>query len=159
MKLRWLIGNFADPAYRELGHAEQMRLSMEAHATHTPAGRFWKWTLLYQVVPALAAFGLLPWVLDTMGLGGRNVPFMLGLLVIVVPLWCLSAFVYGHLYIAPMRRAMRANGHDVCIGCGYRMAGHDPADNCPECGRNQGGDPLGTPAPAECDPADGQADG
>lgn len=33
-------------------------------------------------------------------------------------------------------RAMRAAGHPICIGCGYRLDRRAPgSDRCPECGR------------------------
>ncbi len=45
---------------------------------------------------------------------------------------------------APHLRAMlRRNGVDCCIGCGFLMARGEPADTCPECGREHADFPIG----------------
>jgi hypothetical protein len=66
----------------------------------------------------------------------------------VAPLACVV--VAGLLFLratrGDVRRALRACGHDVCEGCGYRLGGVPAGHACPECGRGeqtQLGDPPG----------------
>ena len=48
------------------------------------------------------------------------------------------AWVYGHLYVEPMRLTMRAHGYDLCVGCGYDLRGLGPdVGCCPECGHER----------------------
>jgi hypothetical protein len=49
--------------------------------------------------------------------------------------WPWSAFMYRALYVKPIRRAMRENGFDLCIECGYDLRNlAQSSDKCPECG-------------------------
>ena len=135
MNLRWLLGNFADPQYK-LSPAEQRELSRLAHERHVSGVRFALWTLLVVVAPTLILIKFaLPVTLSWLGLSGRNVPYIIGAAVIVLLFWPWSAWAYRRLYVKPMRLAMREQGHDVCVECGYLLTGlDDRAGACPECG-------------------------
>ncbi len=53
----------------------------------------------------------------------------------LVVFWVWSALVYRHVYIKPMRRALGEAGRDLCVECGYDLAGlGGDIEVCPECG-------------------------
>jgi hypothetical protein len=135
VKLQWLLGDFADPQH-ELSPAEQREVSRLAHRKYMPPRHFFVWTLLALLVPVGLAFKVaLPTVLDWLGLGGRTLPFIAGVAVIIALFWVWCAWVYGIIYARPVRQAMRDLGHDVCVGCGYVLSGLKPSTpRCPECG-------------------------
>jgi hypothetical protein len=93
VKLQWLLGNFADPQH-ELSPAEQREVSRLAHRKHMPPRHFFILTLLALLVPVGLAFKVaLPTVLDWLGLGGRTLPFIAGVAVIIALFWVWCAWV------------------------------------------------------------------
>ncbi len=136
MNVRWLLGNFTDPQYN-LSRRDQFRLSKVAHREHLSA-----WALLVRmvviVVPPLAGMGMVGPALEVVGLGGSTPAHTWALGMIALGCWPWSAWMFRSLYAEPVRRAMRAEGYDVCIGCGYGL-GDLPAEVacCPECGRGR----------------------
>jgi hypothetical protein len=146
MRWRWLFGNFAEPQH-DLTPQRQRDLSWRAHEKHMPRGRFLAVTLLGIVLPTIVLYAVaLPAALAALGLSGRRLPYMVGCTAICVIVWPLSALVYGHAYVRAVRRAMRDLGHEVCIGCGYRLDGLPIAvARCPECGRDRAPPPPPPP--------------
>lgn len=139
MRLRWLFGNFAEPD-QPASRRKQREISRAAHEHHMPEGKLFRWTMLAIVLPAVLLLQLaLPATLEHLGLSGRNVPYLAGIGIIILIVWVLSAFVYGHLYRRSVRRAMRDAGMAVCEECGYELD-HLPASStrCPECGHERG---------------------
>ncbi len=135
MNLRWLLGNFADPQYK-LSRREQWEFSRLAHEKYMPGRVFFGWTALALLVPVgLILKFVLPTGLEVLGLSGRNGPYIIGILILLVLFWIWAAWVYRSIYIRPMRNAMRDKEYDVCVGCGYRLTGlGDSPKQCPECG-------------------------
>ena len=76
--------------------------------------------------------------MDRLGYAGRNVPYMIGIGVITLLVWPLSAWVYGVIYVKPVRKAMRERGYDLSINCEY-LLNELPAEieRCPECGQRR----------------------
>jgi len=134
MNLRWLWGNYADPEFK-LTAAEQRQVTRLAHQKHLPRGRLALWTGV-MIGLAWLALGLGHDPLERL-LTSLNVPsawlvsiVMIGAAVSIVAAWC-----YRFLYAGPIRHAMREMGHDICVGCGYRLVGLPPSTmRCPECG-------------------------
>ncbi len=136
MRLRWLIGNFADPQYR-LPRSEQKDVSWLAHERYMPGARLAFWTVLTLVLPTvlLITFAVPP-ILRWLGYAGGSMAHTIAVGVVALLAWPISAVVYGHLYAKPVRRAMRDRGYDICVGCGYLLNELPPdVDRCPECGR------------------------
>lgn len=137
MRWQWLFGNFAEPGHG-LSHRKGHELSDRAHR-EMPKSRFHAWTAVFILLPVFLLMGFaLPAMLDAMGMAGQSRPHLIGIGVIVVLAWPLSAFVYGHLYTKSVRRAMRNAGREVCVECGHSL--HElPAevDRCPECGHER----------------------
>ncbi|MHC4989502.1 MAG: hypothetical protein ACYTGC_00850 [Planctomycetota bacterium] len=137
MNLRWLFGNFADPQYA-LSREEQRELSHLAHKKYMPSRTFFLWTALTLLVPVGVAYKVvLPVALDRLGMSGRNGPYIVGVAIIILLFWVWSAWVYRTIYQRPVRLAMREKGHDVCVGCGYRLQGLSADTECPECGETR----------------------
>ncbi len=134
MKLRWLIGTFTDP-YEGLSLRDRHEISNQATGRMPASSLIW-WTLGALVLPALLVIGAgLPFVMRALGLSGRTGPYLIGLCVILVVFWPWSAWVYGHVYVKPVRRALRERGIDLCISCGYDLRGTgEDVGRCPECG-------------------------
>lgn len=136
MNLRWLLGNFTDPQYK-LPRKEQFRLSWVAHEKYLSEAKFWGWTAII-VAPAIIALGLLGRMLDAMGYGGENMAYLIGLGIMLLIFWPWCAWMYRYTYIKPIRRAMREEGFDLCIECGYELRGlPDDVTKCPECGSDR----------------------
>ena len=104
-----------------------------------PTGRLVCWSLGAIVLPALLLLKFaLPLVLDWLGLTGRNLPYFVGTAFIVLLVWPFSAWVYGHIYVKPVRRAMRDQCIELCVDCGYILDNlPDDVMQCPECGRRR----------------------
>src|SRR5688572_28159847 len=135
MRWGWLFGEFADADF-VLSRAERRAITRLPHERFVPPSALLKFTMWAVLQPALLAFIALPLLLQWLGLGGRNLPFIVSAGVICLLSWPWAAFVYAKLYARPCREAMRAMGRSVCIGCGYCLEGLDPANAtvCPECG-------------------------
>ena len=132
MNLRWLLGNFADPQY-DLDRKEQFRLSNEATEHFFPKRGFAVWTIA-SVAAALAAMKYLP-KLNPIDFGSANLEFVVCTAVVILVFWIWIAWIYNRVYQRSMRQAMRRNGHDVCIECGYLTTGlAKRSTKCPECG-------------------------
>jgi hypothetical protein len=144
MNLRWLWGNYADPEFK-LTAAEQRAVTRLAHEKHLPRRRLALWT---------GAMLVLGWI--AFGLGHGPLKALLAPLGVAqawlasAVIWCalvsiIAAWFYRFLYAGPVRRAMREMGHDICIGCGYRLIGLPPSiDRCPECGEQR--EPMAPPS-------------
>ncbi len=64
--------------------------------------------------------------------------------IVAAPLAAWSILRVTRLVHAPrLRAALRREGIDCCIRCGFLMARGEPADTCPECGREHRDFPLG----------------
>ena len=115
---------------------QQHAVSELAHEKYMPSGTFVWWTILGIVVPSLVLFAVaLPLSLRMLGLTGQTTAMTIGVIVVILLVWVLSAWVYGIMYTKPARRAMRERGMDVCIGCGYLLAElTGKIERCPECG-------------------------
>ena len=62
-------------------------------------------------------------------------PRFASIALICIAVSIVAAWLYRFLYTRPVRLAMRDLGHDVCIGCGYRLQGlNADITRCPECG-------------------------
>ena len=135
MNLRWLIGNFTDPQY-ELSFRDQMRLSLLAHKHHLSATRFWSYSLITIAIPVGIIYKYaIPAILNWLGYKGYTPAYTWAIAILIFLVWLYSAWVYRSLYIKPIRLAMRSEGYDLCINCGYELKGlGEDIDRCPECG-------------------------
>jgi hypothetical protein len=145
MRLRWLIGNFSDHDY-PLTRREQWRVTWRAHHEHLSQRTLWITTaglLIAAVVLFRIAHPPLQVVFSWTGLG-HNGSWVASASVICVVVGLGSGWAYSFIYRRPVWRAMREGGYDVCLGCGYWLAGHGPdATACSECGRAR--DETGSP--------------
>ena len=135
MNFRWLIGNFTDPQY-ELTRREQMRLSIEAHKNHLSAVRFWSYSLITIAIPVGLVYKFaIPAILNWLGYKTHSPAHALAFAIFSVLIWPYSAWIYRNLYSKPIRLAMRSDGYEICINCGYELKGlGEDIDLCPECG-------------------------
>lgn len=132
------MGNFADPQYR-LTRQEQKDISSLAHARYMPGLRLTTWSVLTIVAPILLLMKFaVPPIIGWLGYAGVSSAKTIAVAIIVLISWPLSAFVYGQMYVTPIRKAMRDRGYDICLGCGY-LLNQLPAEitACPECGRRR----------------------
>jgi hypothetical protein len=134
MNLRWLVGNYADPEFN-LTRAQQHQVTWLAHKKHLSSWKLLAWTLAMTLAGWL--FLGVTWDAIAAMLVRLRVPqprFM-SIALICITVSIVAAWLYRYLYTRPVRLAMRDLGHDVCIGCGYRLQGLG-ADitRCPECG-------------------------
>jgi hypothetical protein len=76
--------------------------------------------------------------LNSLGFGGRNGPYFIAVAILAAIYWPWSAWMFRSMYVKPVRRAMRDEGWDVCIECGYDLRGLDgDSRSCPECGASR----------------------
>ena len=133
MNLRWLLGNFTDPQY-ELPRSEQFRLSWVAHEKYLSWTAFIAWTAVV-IAPFIVLYAMLDPLLGLFGLGGQPVARLIAMGLLIPLLWLWSAWIYRYTYVKPIRRAMRDEGFDLCLECGYHLRGlPDDTSKCPECG-------------------------
>ena len=133
MNLRWLFGNFTDPQHN-LPRREQHRLSNLAHKRHVTWGKFLFHTAII-LAPMLVALALLDPFLTRLGWGNSSLAHIAAMGGLVLLFWPWSAWMYRSLYIVPVRKVMREEGHDICLGCGYELRGlPETTTQCPECG-------------------------
>ena len=138
MNLRWLWGNYALKEH-ELDGRTAWELSTRAHKKHMPRSTFVLWTIFALIVPVVLVFKfVLPLVLGWLGMTGQNMPYVVGIAVVLVVFWVWAAWVYKHLYAKPMRRAICETGRALCVECGYDLTGLDgDIKVCPECGSSR----------------------
>ncbi len=145
MNLRPLLGNFADPQYR-LSRKDQTRLTWAAHHQHLLPRTLWL-TVLGMVIACILIFGfahpLLTSLLSSWGVRGDAFPgmpwaWLVSATIYVGIVWIASAWGFRFIYIRPLRQAMRDDGYDLCLGCGYELKGlPDDRTVCPECGTSR----------------------
>ncbi len=135
MNLRWLIGNYALKEYGLDGRTAR-KLSALARKKYMPERTLYLWTIFAVAVPVVLAVKFaLPSVLSGLGMTGKNRPSLVGNLVIIVVFSIWSAWVYKHLYVKAMRRAIAEAGGALCVECGYDLKGlGEGIERCPECG-------------------------
>ena len=134
MNLRWLVGNFSDPEFK-LTRQEQREVTRLAHHKYLSKLKLGLWTGGMVIVSWL----MLGLAWDPAGalLSSAGVPYarLIGLVILCIVPCIVSAWLYRFIYIGPVRRAMRELGHDICVGCGYRLQGlNSSVERCPECG-------------------------
>ncbi|MCZ6836779.1 MAG: hypothetical protein O7G85_13470 [Planctomycetota bacterium] len=149
MNLRPLVGNFADPQYK-LSRADQNRLTKKAHKEHLSPMKLALVTLAMIVMCILAWSFVHPQMtalLMKMGVLGKVTPnlplaWLLAAFLFIIAVWIASAWGYRFLYIRPLRMAMREEGYNLCLACGYNLRGQSESTSdhdinqttCPECG-------------------------
>jgi len=134
MRWRWLIGDYADPEFM-LTRKERSEIARLAQAEVVRTRSIFVFSFVCVLPPAFLALWLLPHLLGFLHLAGQNVPYMIGLAVIVLLFWPWSAWAYARVYGKPCRLAMLKLGRLVCVDCGYRLEGLGPEiTRCPECG-------------------------
>lgn len=135
MNLRWLVGNFSDPDFK-LTRAQQREVTRLAHRKHLRRSTLLVWTAGMCIAGWLVVgFG---WELfaGVLARAGIQPALPISGLAIVLAVSVVAAWLYRFIYVKPVRLAMRDMGHDVCIGCGYRLTGlNAEIVQCPECGR------------------------
>lgn len=138
MNLRWLIGNFTDPQYN-LPFRQQLKLSGQAHDKHLPAGRFWAFLFLAILAPiALAIKFAIPVILQWLDYEKNTAAHTWAYLTSGFIAYIYSMWMFRILYIKPIRLAMKEQGYDLCINCGYELKGLTvDIDLCPECGTDR----------------------
>jgi len=79
---------------------------------------------------------------------GQNPAPLVGVIVAVTSavMTIIWVNIFSNLTRQTYRTSMRDAGHDICVGCGYALDGHDEGAVCPECGREEQ-PPLGSRDP------------
>ena len=144
MNLRPLVGNFADPQYK-LSRADQKRLTLKAHKEHLSQRTLWL-IVLAMVIVSLLGFAfvhpLLTALLGSWGVIGNAFPnlpwaWLIAFILYTGAVWLASSWAFRFLYIRPIRMAMRDEGYNLCLACGYDLRGQPESTpdhvKCPEC--------------------------
>ncbi len=132
MHWRWLFGSFGDKD-AGLSPDEYKKATELAHEKYISKSQVWGWSLGVAIV-WMALFPSTKFIGDWLAGLGTPAPYLVHMLLVILAGWVFVSWMYGLLYLKPVRRAMRDLGHRVCLDCGYRLEVHAAGERCPECG-------------------------